>query len=121
MDYTTPAIMHHRAIEKQILASSSANANDESAAGNEALAKARHIEAAKSSVLSQALSTLPQRRTPSQVNMICNSLLSNPFFKMQPTPLQPDIAAHLVLLDVPAGEIAISEVGTQVKRACGSC
>jgi hypothetical protein len=121
MDYTTPAIMHHRAIEKQILASSSANANDESAAGNEALAKARHIEAAKSSVLNQALSTLPQRRTPSQVNMICNSLLSNPFFKMQPTPLQPDIAAHLVLLDVPAGEIAISEVGTQVKRACGSC
>jgi hypothetical protein len=113
MDYTTPSMMNHRAIEKQILFSASADADDDAAAGAEAPAKARRIEAAKSSIITQALATQPPRRTPSQVNIICNSLLSNPFFKMQPTPLQPDIAAHLVLLDVPAGEIAISEVGVK--------
>jgi hypothetical protein len=105
--------MHHRAIEKQHFASSSA-ADDNATVGVEAPAKARYAEAAKSSLLSQALATQPQHRTSSQVNMICNSLLSNMFFKMQPTPLQPDIAAHLVLLDVPAGEIAISEVGAEI-------
>ena len=111
MDYTTPAIMHHRAIEKQSFASSPDDADaDAGAGGAEAPANMRNIEAAKSSVLGQALATQPQHRTSSQINMICNSLLSNPFFKMQPTPLQPDIAAHLVLLDVPAGEMAISEV-----------
>jgi hypothetical protein len=114
MDYTTPAIMHHRAIEKQYFAASSA-ADEDATVGVEAPAKARYAEAAKSSVLSQALAMEPQRRTSSQVNMICNSLISNPFFKMQPTPLQPDIAAHLVLLDVPAGEIAISEVGAKLQ------
>ena len=109
-DYTTPAIMHHRAIEKQILASAAAAEEDDAPVGADTAAKARQIEAAKSSMITQALQTHPPHRTPSQVNYICNSLLSNAFFKMQPTPLQPDIAAHLVLLDVPAGEIAISEV-----------
>ncbi len=112
-DYTTPSIMNHRAIEKQILSSASADADDDAVVAAEA-PRARHVEAAKSSIITQALATQPPRRLPSQVNIICNSLLSNPFFKMQPTPLQPDIAAHLVLLDVPAGEIAISEVGTAV-------
>jgi hypothetical protein len=100
--------MHHRAIERQNFVSSSSQRDEDGPA--EAPAKERRIEAAKSSIISQALSTQPQLRTPSQVNIICNSLLSNPFFKMQPSPLQPDIACHLVLLDVPAGEIAISEV-----------
>ncbi len=116
-DYMTPSIMNHRAIEKQILSSSSADADDDALVASETPSRARHVEAAKSSIINQALATQPPRRLPSQVNIICNSLLSNPFFKMQPTPLQPDIAAHLVLLDVPAGEIAISEVGTVVQIA----
>lgn len=118
-DYTTPAIMHHRAIEKQILASLSAADADDAPVGVDTPAKARLIEAAKSSMITQALHMRPPHRTPSQVNYICNSLLSNAFFKMQPTPLQPDIAAHLVLLDVPAGEIAISEVGAAADRLFG--
>ncbi len=109
-DYTTPAIMNHRAIEKQILEGSRNIASDKEAVSSQSPGDMRQFEVAKSSIITQALATHPPHRTPFQVNIICNSLLSNPFFKMQPSPLQPDIAAHLVLLDVPAGEIAISEV-----------
>lgn len=117
-DYTTPAIMHHRAIEKQTLEASFSMANDDvavrEAPSGDVPAKVRQVEAAKSSIITQALATNPPHRSASQVNIICNSLLSNAFFKMQPSPLQPDIAAHLVLLDVPAGEIAIDEVSARV-------